>query len=59
MNTDTPESDSAYESFEDTTHEVLRHFVSYDLACKLERERNEWKANHDNQVEEKRQAELF
>jgi len=36
----TPESDGAYESFEDATNEVLRHFVDYEVARKLEMERD-------------------
>ena len=36
------------------------HLIALDaLSCRLERERNEWKANHDKMVEEKQQAELL
>lgn len=46
----TPESDSAYESFEDATNEVLRHFVDYEVARKLEMERDNYRARSDVNV---------
>lgn len=35
----TPITDAAHESFEDTTNETVRHFVDYDVARRLELDR--------------------
>ncbi len=60
MNTPTPETDALQQAFndDDSTAQnahTLQHYCDMaDLARKLERERDMWKANHDNQVELKR-----
>ena len=56
MKLDTPETDAACNT---VYTQGVAHIPLVGFMEKLERERNEWKANHDKMVEEKQQAELL
>ena len=50
MNTDTPESDKAKIAFTSLFANDDAYWIPYTVGMRLERERDQWKANHDNQV---------
>ena len=56
---DTPETDAVLAQYAHHLPNWLVTDIMWELAKRLERERNEWKANHDKMVEEKQQAELL
>ena len=59
MKTDTPETDAYIGEGNEDDNMTEGEIAMCEFARKMERGRNEWKANHDNQVKEKQQAELL